>query len=273
MAMMCIEFLLAILLLYKLSKIDPIYMFAYAIALLFINPVTVALNFQNADIYILTLLFSNVILFFNDWLKENNRYYLLFTLIGILTVYFDLLTYPVVTLGVSLITMLLVNKKSIKDVILCSLSWTLGYLGMWLGKWAIASLLTNTNVIEDAINSITIRSSNLDNSGISVSFIDVMNIFKESIHDTPMVVLGILSIAIIALYMIINKYKPVINKEYFVSIVPFAVVMIIPYAWAFVIRNHFVTHQFLEYRTMAISVLAKLVIIIKLFKKKDRVNG
>lgn len=276
MLMMCVEFLLAMLLLYKLSKLDPIYMFAYAITLLFINPITVALNFQNADIYILTLLFSNIILFFNDWLKKNNRYYLLFTLFGILTSFFDFLTYPIVTLGISLVTVLLLNKKdlkqSLKEVILYSISWAFGYLGMWLGKWVVASLLTDTNVIKDAIESVLLRSSNVDNNGSNISFINALSIFKESIDDVPMTILGVLSVVIIIVYMIINKYKLVINKDYFKSIIPFVIVFIIPYAWAFVVRNHFSTHQFLEYRTMAISVLCKLIIIIKLFKKRGLIN-
>lgn len=271
--MMCIEFLLAMLLLYKLSKVNPIYMFVYAISLLFINPITVALNFQNADIYLITILSSIITLYFNDWLKQNNRYYLYFALIGILTVFFDFLTYPLVTLGVSLVTMNIVNnydiKDAIKNILLCSLSWAFGYIGMWFGKWAVASLLTNTNVIEDAINSVLLRSSNIDNSGNSVSFIESLSIFKESIHDTPHVILGLLSIVIIIVYMIVNKYRFSINSKTLFEVLPYLLIFTMPYAWAFVVRNHFATHQFLEYRTMAISVLAKLIIITKLFKKTN----
>ena len=274
--LMCVEFLLAMLLLYKLSKIDPIYMLAYGVTLLFINPVTVALNFQNADIYLLTIIFSLVILFFNDWLKKNNRYYLLFVLFGILTVYIDFLTYPLVTLGVSLITLCIVNdfdfKESIKDTVICSLCWAFGYIGMWFGKWAVASILTNTNVIEDAINSVLLRSSNVDNTGNSVSFFETLSIFKESIHDTPVVILGFISLVIIFIYMFVNKYKLVVNKETLLNLLPYLLIFTIPYMWVFVVRNHFATHQFLEYRTMAISVLAKLVIIIRLFKKNHEQN-
>ena len=271
--LMCIEFLLAMLLLYKLSRINPIYMFIYTITLLFINPVTVALNFQNADIYLITIISSILILYFNDWLSKNNRYYLYFSLIGILTAFFDFLTYPLVTLGISLVTMILINneeiKETVKNIIICSLAWVFGYVGMWFGKWAIASLLTNTNVIEDAINSVVLRSSSLDNNGNSISFIESLSIFKESIHDTSNVILGLLSIIIIIVYMIVSKYKVSINRNTLLELLPYLLIFVMPYVWAFVVRNHFATHQFLEFRTMAISVLTKLIIITKLFKKTN----
>lgn len=274
--MMIAQFLLAMLLLYKASQISPIHMFAYAVAMLFINPITTVLNFQNADIYLISMISSIFILYKNEWLKEKDRYVLLFTLIGVLTSFFDFLTYPLVTWGFSMITMLIVNNdklsNQIKNILKCSIVWAFGYIGMWAGKWIVASLFTNENVIMNAINSISFRSSNIDNSGNNVTFKQAIDLLIESINDVPMMFLLILSLVVIGAYMLVNKKFKNISINNLKNNISYLIVGIAPFAWAFVVRNHFATHQFLEYRTMAITVLALLISIIELFKIKENTD-
>ena len=272
--MMFVQFLLAMLLLYKISQISPIHMFAYAVTFLFINPITTVLNFQNADVYIISMLASIAVLYLNDWLKENNRYPLIFTLIGVLTSYFDFLTYPLVSWGIPMITMLLINKKDLKEqiktVICCAIAWAFGYAGMWAGKWLVTSIFTDVNVFTEAFSAIVQRSSSIDNVGEAVSFAKAIDLFVESVNDVPMMLLLILSLSIISLYMFFNKKLKNLCLDNLKGILVYLLVGLAPFVWAFVIRNHFSTHQFLEYRTMAVSVLAILISLIEMFNPKDK---
>ncbi|MGN1054780.1 MAG: hypothetical protein ACI4P1_05830 [Erysipelotrichaceae bacterium] len=157
MFMMSIQFIMAAILLFGIgTKLGIKYMLPYMAAIIFINPITCALNFQNADVYMITMLSCICILYLNDFLNRNKNYYLLFTLAGICIAYFDFLTYPIISFGIPMITYLLMNRKKIKDSLmdigLCFLFWGAGYVGMWAGKWIVASLFTSENIIADAIS-------------------------------------------------------------------------------------------------------------------------
>lgn len=93
--------------------------------------------------------------------KKGNEYDLIFLMSGILVAFFDLLTYPIAALGMLLVLQLLMFESNfIKDVIRAarsSIVWIIGYLGMWCGKWVVASLLTDENIIADAIGEVLFR--------------------------------------------------------------------------------------------------------------------
>ena len=67
-----------------------------------------------------------------------------FLIVGILTSYFDFLTYPVVTLGIPLCCYFLLESdrlwNNIKRLTGFSVSWAIGYAGMCAAKWVIADL-------------------------------------------------------------------------------------------------------------------------------------
>ena len=74
MLMMAVQFILAMILLFGIGiKLGIKYMLPYMAAIIFINPVTCALNFQNADVYIISMLSCICILYFNDFLNRNHN--------------------------------------------------------------------------------------------------------------------------------------------------------------------------------------------------------
>lgn len=50
------------------------------------------------------------------------------------------------------------QRSSWKNLFLHTLSWGIGYVGMWSSKWVIASVLTGENIIYDAFSQIAYRS-------------------------------------------------------------------------------------------------------------------
>lgn len=47
-----------------------------------------------------------------------------------------------------------------KELCSSTIAWGIGYVGMWMGKWVIASLFTDENIIYDAVKQIKFRSGN-----------------------------------------------------------------------------------------------------------------
>lgn len=267
MLMMAIQFIIAMVLLFGVgTRLGVKYMLPYMAAIIFINPITTALNFQNADVYIITILACIVILYFNNFINRNKNYYLLFTLTGICIAFFDFLTYPIVSFGLPMITYLLMNRKNLKeslyDIVLCFVFWGAGYVGMWAGKWIIASILTSENIIADAISALTLRSGIENSEKLDLSYINALNTTKESFWDPVNAALCILFALVTVLINVMQKNKLDIKLG---KVLPLLVVSLSFFLWVFVARNHYITHQFLEYRSFAIVVLAFYVLISDLF--------
>lgn len=73
-----------------------------------------------------------------------------FLIIGMLTSFFDFLTYPLFTLGMPLILISVLGTFSsvqkLCDIVKNSIFWGIGYGGMWCGKWMVGSILTGDNL-------------------------------------------------------------------------------------------------------------------------------
>ena len=125
---------------------------------LFMKPVLVLVSLTMSVCWILTLLAVEYMLLHHDRLHEKGQYPEFFLIVGILTSYFDFLTYPIVTLGIPLCCYFLLERdrlwNNIKRLTGFSVSWAIGYAGMWAAKWVIADLTLHTGTIKDAIWSI-----------------------------------------------------------------------------------------------------------------------
>ena len=265
--MMVFQFSLAVVLLFGIgNKLGTKYMIPYMAAILFINPITTALNMQNADIVIISMFFSIMVVYFNNWLNINKRYVLLFSMIGICTAFFDFLTYPVVGFAMPMFTYVLMNRnawtKSVFKITGCAIAWGFSYAGMWLGKWIIADLLTSENVIVNAISAVGIRSGVSNTDSINLSYGNALFVTKESFWDPVNAALFLLYTIVSVGFCLAKKEKFSINLN---KIIPLLLITFSFFVWVFLVRNHYVTHQFLEYRSFAVVVLGFYLFIVELF--------
>ncbi|MBR7042125.1 MAG: GtrA family protein, partial [Bacilli bacterium] len=110
--------------------------FSLAISIFLIFPFIIGLSLQYSSIYYIFLISTLIMLKYNNKLKDKYHYF--FLIMGIVTNYFDFLTYPIFALGMGLIFKSMLNKKEkLKDSILTIIKYSvfffLGYFGMWLG--------------------------------------------------------------------------------------------------------------------------------------------
>lgn len=148
---------IAAALLYK--RLGIWYLASFILAVSAINPVTTALCFQNSTMLYVTLFGVISVLLLNERLIENKFYVYYFLILGILTAFFDFLTYPFVSFGVPLCLFVILNrekfftdelKSAFKKIFYCGFGWFFGYIGMWGSKWILATSLTEYNAIKDA---------------------------------------------------------------------------------------------------------------------------
>lgn len=208
--------------------------------------------------------------------QSLKRLCVLFEICGIMLAYFDLLTYPVVVLGVPLIFYLSLDAdvtksvlERIKEVVALGLSWCAGYLGMWAGKWILTNMLTDLDAIENAIESIKIRTS-AGYEGEHFTYLETLS-RNMVVYKEPVFLLMVV-IAVAAFVFLAVKTKHIrVNRE---LLIVMSVCIIIPFVWYLVTINHSYVHARFTFRELSISIytlLSLLYVNVRAsdIKKKD----
>ena len=264
----------ALILIYKKLGLREMYAFLLVIAV--INPVTTAMNFQNTDIFCIMLLATIFILWKNEFLLRGKNYLYFFLIIGIVTTYFDFLTYPIVSLGIPLCVCVMINRKFFCDAELkgvltklfsYSFAWGFGYGGMWAGKWSVAYILAGyKDVFKAAINQILYRSS-LSEGEITFITLDIFKRNFDAMFSGPLtIILGLLIILFLCL-LIIKRQKISVTKSIAVT---FLFIAVLPLLWYLVVKNHSYVHPFLAYRDLSITIFGLTCFFIEALKEVDR---
>lgn len=226
--------------------------------ILSLNPATLAMSMQFSSIFILTMLSGIVLLLREKQYKENIEWLIIhFFVVGCLTSYFDLLTYPLHTLAVSLILWLSIScENRYKIAIESMLAWAAGYGGMWSGKWIVSSLITGDNVLRDAFDQAALRTSYAA-SDSSFTYGDMISRFF-SVFNNPIVHLALI-VPLLYIVACMWKHKMRVDIKYFILLGGIA---LMPFAWYAVLSNHSYWHAWFTYRELAISIFAIQMIAI-----------
>lgn len=231
---------------------------------------------SNSIDVILMFIYSIFLLLFYKKIKRDNIKYI-FLIMGALTSYFDLFTFPLFALCFPLmIYLLLLNKDNIKDnrmiaiksLIINSIFWIIGYAGMWAGKWLISSIILRENIFTDAIDSIKYRTS-----GVKISFNDLLfELMKYYINKYFIVILIInyIFVAFQIIKFILNFKKLDIKriKSAYLSTIPFLILSLYPFIWLFIVRQHSYEHPSFSSRLLAIPFICIFISIHRLIDNK-----
>ena len=198
---------------------------------------------------------------FATLLKSRDKLRLLLFVTGSLTAYFDLMTTPLLTLGLPLLVILAddsIEKENygsiLKEIIIISVLWGVGYASTWVAKWIIATLLTGTNVIADAISISKYRINGVVSGEIaSVSSITVWDSLYANLSKCPLglILVIILLLAITACFAF--------NKKGVKKAVVYLFVALFPLLYYMVVANQTYVHCWFTYRALVVTVAGVLM--------------
>lgn len=256
------------------KKIGLKYAIAFDVMLFFMGITIIPVSLQYIPVMAITLIASIVIL-----CCENNKQFddflpYFFIGIGGWTAFMDLLTYPLVTLGIPVVLVLLLKlkhgstfKELIITIIKLSVIWGMSYGATYLIKWIITSIVMGQNVVIEAINQFLYRADVGGTTKISKIEVIAKN-FKIYFNKF---VLGLLILYLIFWIIGIKKYKKENIKAK--EIMPLILWALIPYGWYLVLSNHSDIHCWMTYRIQAITLFALLsasLYVIDTDKIKER---
>lgn len=243
---------------------DRIFIIPFGGMYLFICPISLFSSLQFSPCFYIMMLTLIVLFACKDVLNDKRRNYL-FLMAGILTAYFDLLTYPFITLGVPLLAHLGSAYKQLSDdkmrgwnhVFFSTISWCLGYGGMWSAKWVISTIMTGENIVYDAFEKIKFRSGYFS---VKHSYYDTLKL-NLSVCNRKVFMLAAISIGI---YILAVRVKDHIGLDR--SLLSLSgmllVVSLYPFGWYFFTKNHSSSHSYFTWRELGISVYGILMISV-----------
>lgn len=196
--------------------------------------------------------------------EEKSRYLTFFMVLGLLTSYFDLLTYPLFTWGFPLVWLILLSEQEkgslarVKQVVFSGIWWIVGYGGMWVLKWLFATMVTGRNIFEEAWAEVFLRAGVEEGKayGLMQRLDALYTNWKHYEYMTYMIIL-----LAWFLWIVIRSLK----HGWRTSPKNAALLLIgaSSAVWYFVMANHTEGHHFFTYRIWGVSILAVLAILLQ----------
>ncbi|MFT3982328.1 MAG: hypothetical protein QM697_00360 [Lachnospiraceae bacterium] len=248
------------------------YILPMLLTVFYLVPMILAMSLQYSSVYNIALAATLFLLIFHEKIDVKDLYAEFFLVTGILTSYFDLLTYPLITLGFPLIFITIMKqrkKKTIKSLFLfiagCSFSWGVGYVGMWMGKWIIAVLVLGIGTFSEVAAALQSRSLNgAVKGGISLREV-IQNNFKLLERPIYKMIPSML-LLYHAFQIIARRIRP---KELAMRGLPFLFIISMPFFWYLLTADHANVHSWFTYRTLSIAILGFFSMLTVMSEKRQ----
>ncbi len=249
----------------------------YLLSILFISPFVISQSLQFSSIFYIMNIAVLLLLLLNKKLENKNGYIFFFLILGMVTSFFDLLTYPMAALVVPLalaIYLRRANEETLKQKLLflvkmfaCFLG---GYILFWASKWLVSSLILNQNMFKEAFDQVAYRANgDVDNvSSVTVHFAFIYNIV--SLMNLKNIVILCAIIVSIILVSIVYRKKFNCKKQ---NIVPYIFIALIPIIWFLIASNHSYIHSWFTCRAYVGSIFALLTMFILMFDENMKLES
>lgn len=254
---------LGIWLLYLLVK-----RFGYGVALtiltglLAVDFLYIGQSIQFFGVFNISILGSIYLLYVNN---KNDFHPIYFFIIGAVTSFIDLLTAPLVTLSIPLIISTIYNRRKIKAIFISCIFWTLGYLSLWMSKWLLGQFSYSPGAITNAVNQIRYQTATNLTESISRSETIYRNFWQLIGYDKTNKYV-VLAIGLTMFFFLVRYYR--IPKDWLIKILPWLIIVCIPYIWYLVAAGHDYMHVWFTYRNQLMTVISASLIYLEFIDRK-----
>lgn len=196
------------------------------------------------------------------FIKSHDKQLMLMFVTGSLTAFFDLMTTPLLTLGIPLLVFLSgkdIQKEQLfpimKQIFFLSLLWGIGFAFTWAAKWVIATWITGTDVIADAIDTSLYRVNG------EIPYMENYTVWDALYANLSKCPLGLILAAVVAL---VSMTCFAFNKKGIKMAVAYSIVALFPIIWYVVISNHSAVHCWFTYRLLIVTVAGVMMAVTSL---------
>ncbi|MCR5834605.1 MAG: hypothetical protein K6G55_08170 [Selenomonadaceae bacterium] len=279
MLMAYVDFILfvVVLLLFR-NELGTKFAVAFAAAVMVLNLVSLSMSFQFSSIFVVTMIALIIMLTKNNLMFDGDLYPYFFAAIGIIIAFTDFLTYPIFSVAMMLTVWYVLNRRKLlseklsvvlKFMTSLLISWGIGYVGMWSGKWIAAQILTGENVLMNAVHQVSVYtqvSNDLTQVGWQItSFGAIQRNIAVVGHGT--IRIFIFAAILTFIFMLIKRRREILFTAR--KILPYVFPAALPFIWYAVAAGHSSIHAFFTYRSLAATIFALSCLAIDLFARED----
>ncbi len=241
----------------------------YLLSIFMINPVTITQSLQFSSVFYIFNIAMLIVLLFYEKLKQKNWFGYLFLIIGIVTSFFDFLTYPISTFLMPLVVFMWFDdsntfKEKFFSVLKFGIFWAVGYFGFWIAKWCIGSIITGENLITDAIEQARYRTT----GDVDYEKNKLLLRLPFILNTNPIINLRNI-IAVLVCLITFIAFVVKFRKQYKLSatsIFGFMIIAVLPILWYIVLSNHSYMHYWFTFRTYIGTIFAVTTLVCFGFK-------
>lgn len=233
----------------------------FFLAYFLIMPMAASVCLQYAPASLVMLLACCAVLLWDERIGEGIGLPAFFTLVGLMTNYLDLLTFPLVTLGFPLSLLLALRLKTqdsgrsiLALTIACCVGWGLGFGGMWALKWVLVGAAFGWERFIGIFTQIFLRVSS-ESNGEQLSRIAVLKMNLDVIlaKKSYLLLMGATGLVVLA-DAVRRRIRSGAKADK--RVLALLIVAAVPFAWCFVMANHSYDHTYFTYRNMTMAVMA-----------------
>lgn len=230
---------------------------AFALSIILVKPDVICNSLQYSCCYFIA--FSAMLLV--PWVSENPKYEKLFFMeVGMITMYFDFYTTPILTFGMPMVYLYLLKASkeeaiSGKRILQNGIVWLVSYVLMWLAKLTLTTLLTTYNGLENGIGSLkyNLNERNQVSANLLLRSIDAFErVLRPVFPNTIDKRCALVVLAVLVILIIIAAYRGRIAFDKCKKYVSIYVISLFPLIWyvasARPLQNHFI----FQYRSVAV---------------------
>ena len=244
---------------------------AFIISLIMCLVITVPFCLEYTWTYMIMLIASILAIILE---KRGKKLNILFFVTGIITCYLDFLSTELLTFMVPILLILVIRykqnrltnfKEGFKFLVISTILWGIGYIGMWFAKWILASIILKINafdyVIDNAIeringgNTAIIRTDNIYIRAIVDNLLTLfpINIQKrvERLYFIPVIII---------IFVLVFIKKKNWRELWFPALL--LIIAITPYIRYLILADHSYRHYFFTFRLQMISIIALILAIV-----------
>lgn len=240
------------------SRINSKIAFWFALSVILVRPTVISDCLQ----YSCCFLIAFAAMLFMPWVVTQNSIIekLVFFEIGIITMYFDFYTTPVITLGFPLLYLYLLcqtkgKTKTAREIFGNAVMWLIGYGSMWIAKLMLTTAFTSYNGFENGFSSLIGWLNPVNSNGGNAFLLPIsaiINVIIVILTDRK----GVLVYAFTGVVICFMVCRAVKQKNLSVDILKKNINILIigsfPILWFIVAAKPTSTHSSFQYRSVAL---------------------
>lgn len=237
----------------RLGKLEAV---AFLLSMISAHIVVIPMSLQYMAVFMVTMLAALVLLYRYPF-AHRETLPLFFMMVGMLINFLDLLTAPIVTLGVPLLLCLCLDsrggmsiKRATATVLSSSVAWTAGYGLCWAAKWGIASLVLGQGQWETVWSKVRYWAIEGEKTAgrIETAALNFNDYFL--VQGIRTMVFPLLFLLVLCVFAFVCGRK---EKGAAVSLAAMLAVSLYPYIWYILLSEHSWQHHWFTYRAQIVA--------------------